>query len=147
MRLIISEKGEKVKVYLASSFELVKTLKNVARILENHGYAITVKWWVRDYKKIDLPDEEWYTRDDVKAISERNFKGIRKADILILVAGNDKARKFNGANIELGYALALRKPCYSMGKLERSAMYVPVLKHVDLAGILETIQNSPSFCG
>lgn len=116
-----------MKVYLASSFDLVTYVSDIAKSLESHGHKITVKWWHKDFKKaIQKPDDEWYKDGQVQDISRRNFEGIETADCLILVAHPNEPKKFNGANIELGYALALKKPCFALGKLERSAMYVPI---------------------
>jgi nucleoside 2-deoxyribosyltransferase len=125
-----------MKFYLASSFDLVERVKKVAEILRKHGHEITCEWWVRDYKDmIWMSDDEWYEHFKVQEISKRNFDAVSKADVLLLVAG-DTPRKFNGANIELGYALALGKPCYSIGKLERSAMYVSVRRREFLDEVL-----------
>jgi len=116
-----------MKVYLASSFELIKYVQDINHALETHGHKVTVQWWHKDFKKaVQKPENEWYEDREVQEISRRNFSGIEEADCLILVAHPTEPRKFNGANIELGYALALKKPCLALGKLERSAMYVPV---------------------
>ena len=117
-----------MKFYLASSFDLVKYVKKLAETLKDTGQEITVEWWRKDYKTLPVPDDDWYENTEVRNISSRNFKGIRDADIFVLVAHPETPKKFNGANIELGYALALGKECFSIGKLQRSAMYVPVKK-------------------
>ena len=116
-----------MKLYLASSFDLVKYVIDIHKVLVSHGHQVTVEWWHKDFKKaIDKPEDAWYQDSQVQQISERNFAGIRDADCLLLVAHPTEPKKFNGANIELGYALALEKPCFALGKLERSAMYMPV---------------------
>lgn len=117
-----------MKFYIASKFGLADRVKKIAAILKAKGHEITVEWWNRDYKKF-MPNEEdelWYHHFKVIEVSKRNFEGIKKADRFLFVAPVDIPTKFNGANIELGYALALGKPCYSLGKLDRSAMYLPV---------------------
>ncbi len=126
-----------MKVYLASSFELIRKVEAIAKTLRDKGHTVTVEWWHKDYKKLPLSDSNWYEDARVKAISERNFRGIREADIFVLVAPTLRGKKFNGANIELGYALALEKPCYSVGRLQRSAMYVPVTKCDSIQEVLE----------
>jgi len=126
-----------MKVYLASSFDLIRKVKAIAETLKEKGHTVTVEWWHRDYKKLPLADVDWYEDIKVKAISKRNFQGIREADIFVLVAPTTTSKKFNGANIELGYALALEKPCFSVGHLQRSAMYVSVTKCDSIEEILE----------
>ena len=74
-------------------------------------------------------------------VKERNFKGIDKADVLILVCPSDKPKKFNGANIELGYAIGKGKIVMSVGLLERSAMYHGVANFSGLDGILIRLKN------
>ncbi len=126
-----------MKVYLASSFDLVKKVEALASVLRKNGNIVTVEWWHKDFKKLPLTDVDWYKDARVTAISERNFRGIREADIFVLIAPTLTSKKFNGANIELGYALALGKPCYSVGHLQRSAMYVPVIKCESIEEVLE----------
>jgi len=126
-----------MKVYLASSFDLIKKVEASAKVLREKGHAVTVEWWRKDYKKLPLADADWYEDPRVAAISERNFRGIRETDIFVLIAPTLTSKKFNGANIELGYALALEKPCYSVGRLKRSAMYVPVIKCGSIEEVLE----------
>lgn len=126
-----------MKVYLASSFDLIKKVDALAKVLREKGHTVTVEWWRKDFKKLPLADVDWYEDARVTAISKRNFKGIREADIFVLIAPTLARKKFNGANIELGYALALGKPCYSVGRLQRSAMYVPVTKCDSIEEVLE----------
>jgi len=126
-----------MKVYLASSFDLIKRIEALAKVVREKGHTVTVEWWHKDYKKLPLADVDWYEDSRVTTISERNFRGIREADIFVLIAPTLTSKKFNGANIELGYALALEKPCYSVGRLQRSAMYVPVIKCDSIEEVLE----------
>jgi nucleoside 2-deoxyribosyltransferase len=126
-----------MKVYLASSFDLTKKVEALAGVLRKNGHVVTVEWWNKDFKKLPLTDVDWYEDARVTAISERNFRGIREADIFVLIAPTLTSKKFNGANVELGYALALGKPCYSVGRLQRSAMYVPVIKCESMEEVLE----------
>ena len=126
-----------MKVYLASSFDLIKKVDALAKVLREKGHKVMVEWWRKDFKKLPLADVDWYEDARVTAISERNFQGIREADIFVLIAPTLTSKKFNGANIELGYALALGKPCYSVGRLQRSAMYVPVTKCDSIEEVLE----------
>jgi len=131
-----------MKIYIASSFELLPYVKEIAETLENLGHTITRKWWTFDYKTINIPDKEWYKLQEVKKCSLLNFKAIQETDCLLLVAHPFVPKKFNGANIELGYALALGKPCFSIGKLQRSAMYVPVTKCKDLKEFLKWLNGN-----
>lgn len=121
------------KVYLASSFSLIPKVIEVANALESHGHLITVKWWDKDNINIhrekddNLHPENFYGHPACRKIFNRDFEGIRQCYLFILVCG-DTPQKFNGANIELGIALALGKTCCAIGKLENCAMYYPILK-------------------
>ncbi len=131
-----------MKIYLASSFDLKEKVQQVADILEKHGHQITRKWWDKNFKeiiKIEAP--EWFQHPDVVAVAKKNFSAIEAADALILVAPHDRTKKFNGANIELGYALALKKFCFSLGKLEKSAMYVPVTQVTTIEELLDHLDK------
>ena len=117
-----------MKIYLASSFELMTRVRVLAHVLEESGHEITRKWWERDYKTTlgEMGDEEWYSREEVRGVCKANFDAIDHADAVILVCPVGEPRKFNGANVEVGYAIAKGKRVLSFGALERSGMYSPV---------------------
>ena len=133
------------KVYLASKFPFADRVAEIAETLKEHGIEITKDWWNFDYKTLDLPDDEWYRHPDVVRISQENFKAIDRADALVIVANGDDVCKFNGANVELGYAIAKGKPCYSIGKLDRSAMYAPVLQLPSVEAFIDRIREEKEW--
>lgn len=128
-------------VYLASSFDLKSRVISLAEQLKKHGIGVTVEWWNHDFKEIDVPDSEWYNSDKIKWVKERNFKGIDDADAFILVCPDNVCKKFNGANIELGYAIGKGKPVFRYGNVERSAMYHGVGTFADVDGLINRIVN------
>jgi len=103
------------------------------------GHIISVKWWERQHLKNQfamLNTDIFYARPECEYAFHTDLEGIKNSDILILVA-DDKPRAYNGANIELGMALALNKPCYSIGSLENSAMYYTVKKCTTVNNLIE----------
>jgi nucleoside 2-deoxyribosyltransferase len=121
-----------MKAYIASSFGLVPKVERVAAMLEDMGHTITVKWWLpQDRKFKDLlgpkTPEEFYAHPKCRFFFERDFKGVKDADILVFVA-DDVPRAYNGANVELGIALGDGKICFSVGRLDNSALYWLVVK-------------------
>lgn len=120
-----------MKVYLASSFDLKGDVMWLTKRLEEEGHEITVKWWRRDFKQAMgiVCDNSWYSFPEIKEILERNFEGIDNSDVLILVCPLQYSMKFNGANVEVGYALAKGKRVLSFGMIERSAMYWAIERH------------------
>ena len=127
-----------MKVYLASSFDLKEKVQQTACLLELKGVEITRKWWLKDYKNAfgQILDEDWYDREEVKWVSEENFKAIDQAEAVILVCPDDSPHRFTGANIEVGYALAKGKRVLALGMLARSAMYASVEKHRTIDAVL-----------
>ncbi len=136
-------KVDTLKIYVASSFALKEQAQQVAKTLRSQGHVITREWWKKDYKLIQVPDEEWYERSDVLDVAKANYAAIDDADALVLVCPNETAHKFTGANIEVGYALARNKRVMALGKLQRSAMYVPVERYDSLKGLLDSIRLRP----
>jgi len=130
-----------MKVYIASSFQLTEKVIEVSQILWKHGIEVTQAWWKRDYKKMPLSGEAWYNHSDVIAISKKNFDAIDEADAVLLVCPDFTPIRFNGANIEVGYAIAKGKPVYSIGKLQRSAMYVPVKRLNTIDEFLKEVEQ------
>lgn len=117
-----------MKFYLASAFGFTEQVRKLARKLEQRGHTITCRWWIVDFKTaLHIPNnEKWFSQPIIRTIYQRSFKAVEDADILILVA--PEKHKFNGANIEVGMALALHKPVICLGELERSAMYEPLIR-------------------
>lgn len=120
-----------MKIYLASCFNLVDIVQLVADYLKTVGHTITVEWWAKDGfdlrdKKNNMENPEGFYEDPIcKLIYERDYIGVLHSDALVIVAGS-QPKAFNGANVEYGIALAFNKPCFSIGKLDNSAMYYPV---------------------
>lgn len=135
-----------VKIYLASSFDLKDKVGKICSYLENfdikkNKIEITSRWWeFGDKKKFKyMSDDEWYQLPMIEEVYSRAFKGIEEADALILVCPDDKTKKFNGANVELGIALAEGKKILSIGKLERSGMYKDVIRCKGVADIIDEL--------
>jgi nucleoside 2-deoxyribosyltransferase len=137
------------KVYLASSFALIPRVIELANILESHGHRITIKWWEKSKLNVHDEHDTWSpekyftdpeTVENCRKVFERDFNGVEQCDLFILVAGNTP-QKFNGANIELGIALALGKTCMAIGNLENCALYYPVFKYKDIRGLINGIRQ------
>lgn len=144
-----------MNIYIASSFNLIPKVKSVCFFLEQNLHVITEKWWCRPYqvegigeiqtsdlKKVyeDLTPIEFYNKPECKMSFELDFIGVKNADALVFVA-DDKERKYNGANIELGIAIGDNKPCFSIGTLENSVLYYPVKQCRDIAHLISQIHK------
>jgi len=121
-----------MKIYLASNFDLSETVEFISKNLESEGHTITVKWWSKDGfdmrdKKMNQNSNAFYEDKICRMIFERDFEGILEADAFVFVA-DFIPRKYNGANVEYGIAIGANKPCFSIGKLENSALYYPIIK-------------------
>lgn len=119
-----------MKCYIASSFDESSTCESVYSILSHRGVEVPDIWWnirTKDSFK-DNTEEEFYSNSIVQAIAARHWNTLKQVDFVIVVSNLEKERSFTGANVEIGFALALGKPVLSIGKLKRSAMYSPVIK-------------------
>jgi hypothetical protein len=135
-REVVPVAHEAETVYLASSFGLSERVQTVYEALTDAGHRVPDVWWNRDLKELDLPDEEWYEHPDVEAIAERHWESIENSGAYVLVCPADQSKKYNGANVEFGYAHAHGLDCYAVGALERSAMYVPMTRVDTVAELL-----------
>lgn len=122
-----------MRVYIGSSFSLKDRVQKVHDDLIENGHDVPDVWWDESREQANLKDidvaieEDWYRKDIVKKRAKRHFDRIEECDVFVIVAPEGgETKKFNGANIELGYAIATGSECYSVGRLERSAMYEPV---------------------
>ena len=132
-----------MKIYIASSFNLISKVERIAHTLEKEGYEIPVKWWTRlDLKKKfeGMTDEEFYAEPENQFAYNRDFAGVKESEVFLFVA-DDIPRSYNGANVELGIALGDHKPCFSIGNLQKSALYTPVIKCKSILELLTRLQN------
>ncbi len=140
-----------MKFYLASSFKLIDKVEAAAQIIEGWGHSITEKWWKRPYqveglgvvetadlKEIydKLTPEEFYAKPETRMSFDKDYLGILNADVFLFVA-DDKPRKYNGANVELGIALAESKFCACIGVLEKSVLYCTVKRFKAVEEVLD----------
>lgn len=128
-----------LKIYLASSFKYKKQCDMLYEQLTSMGHKIPDVWWNLDSKNMEVTDNFWYNHHATKAISARHFKTIQECDILILVCPISTPGVFTGANVEVGYALALGKPVYSFGFIGRSAMYSDVIRCYTMEALIECL--------
>lgn len=130
-----------MELYLASSFSLIWEIGLVHDTLTAAGHEVPDVWWNEDLKKIRLPEDEWYEDPRVQNISERHWRSIESCDAFVLVCPADEPKKFNGANVELGYAHALGKPLFAVFELERSAMYEPVTRVPSAGALVDALEE------
>lgn len=124
----MGEQQETMRFYLASSFRFVDDVVKLKLWLESKGHKITCEWWHTDFKEVikTSDDKEWFSNPILKVIYRRSVDAITEADALILVS--PEPTKFNGANVEVGIALASSIPVIGYGKIERSGMYEPLVR-------------------
>lgn len=116
-------------VYIASSFRLTPEVEELSTFLESQGFSVTVKWW-RDtslHDKVDtVTDDEFYSDKKTESIYYRDKDGIWIADALVFLV--DGGKRHNGPNVEVGMADAFGIPIFSLGPLERNALYYKVYR-------------------
>jgi hypothetical protein len=137
--------------YIASSFSLKDRIWECHDALQDAGIGVPDVWWDEsreqaDLKVLDVPDPEWYAQEVVLQRAKRHYDAIEGCDLYVIVAPGDRTKKFNGANIELGYAYAQGCVCVCYGQLERSAMYVgpggqPVRQCPNIESLVEVIAD------
>ena len=144
-----------MRIYLASSFKLIDIVKNVSHFLEREGHTITEKWWARPYqveglgaikttdlKKIfdGLTPDEFYAKPECATSYYKDYEGIVTADAFVLCA-TETPRKFNGASVELGIAIGNDITSYSLGNLETSVLFYPVIRCRDLCHLISRLEK------
>lgn len=128
-----------MKIYIASSFSISRSVEFIAAMLEKSGHTITTKWWEhKDLKstiKEEEDDEVFYADPRAEEIYHRDRHGVQDADVLVFIADKEP-RAYNGANIELGWADAWGKPCFSLGKLAKCALYSNTIRCENVGELL-----------
>lgn len=148
-----------MKIYIGSSFTMIPFVEELAQWLEDQGHEITEKWWCRPYQVEDLGEihtselkkiydtlswEEFYGKPETRKSFRLDYQGVTKADLMIYQAG-DTPRKYNGATLEAGIAVAQHKPVLLIGELETSVMFstfTKVRNYPELKKQLELIQSA-----
>jgi nucleoside 2-deoxyribosyltransferase len=134
-----------LNIYLASSFKYKNICEMIREELEEHPielgmFKVPDIWWNIDSKKSNLSVNVWYNQPITKAISARHFQSIKNCDALVLCCPISEEGIFNGANVEVGYALALGIPVYSFGKIAMSAMYSDVIKCYTMESLMDCLE-------
>lgn len=108
---------------------------------------VPVQWWDHSAESHQLKaaayitEDQFYESRSVQATAARDLGGVTVCDVLVLIADPDKETKFNGAAVELGYGLALGKPCYALGRIERSALFAHVRRKRSILDVLVDVER------
>lgn len=89
-----------MKFYIASSLKNEQQVRALSGLLKQAGWEHTYDWTT--HCPLEEPDAE-----TLRSIAEREFEGIRQADVVILLTP-----KGRGTHTEFGIALALQKKIY-----------------------------------
>lgn len=131
------------EVYLGSSFSLTERVERVHEALLENGHYVTDMWWDNAALSNEHPaagTDAYYRLPEVEEMARRHFHHLRRCEAFVLVADEDP-RRYNGANIELGYAIAQGVPTFAYGSLQRSAMYHPVGRFDELGSLIEALNG------
>ncbi len=119
-------------------------VEHLSNELMDRGYIITAFWWKwhgKQQLKL-LAREDFYIDNRIKFIKKRDLFAIDECDILVLLADPNEELDFNGANFELGYAVAKGKKVYIIGKLGLCALYSGIMFFSDINEFLEHISGN-----
>lgn len=128
-----------MKFYLASSFKRKQQLETIKNELESLGHVIPDVWWNIDSKDDEMTNRDWHSLPTIKAIAIRHWKSIAECDALILISSEFEYTPFNGANIEVGYAIGKGLPVFTYRLIAKSAMYAPTIECLNLDELLDAI--------
>ncbi|SFC88964.1 hypothetical protein SAMN05443252_107280 [Bacillus sp. OV322] len=92
------EGDEGMKFYIGSSFQNIKQVRHVAKVLTFNGFIHTYDW---------TENERADTLDKLQSIGEEEKQAVTESDFVIILLPGGK-----GSHIELGIALGLGKPLY-----------------------------------
>ncbi|KKK73067.1 hypothetical protein LCGC14_2897530 [marine sediment metagenome] len=113
-----------MKIYVAGKWEERKDVKFLQRQLILLGHEITKDWTVDEegeagYPVINVVEDMW---------------GVKSTDIYVGLFLNN--HNYKGALVELGGALASRKPCYIIGHAMDSCIFIrhPLVRQVATTG-------------
>lgn len=130
-----------MKFYLASSFRLKTRVQEVYEMLKLWGHEVPDIWWNIDAKNSGPTDNRaWAVTPLARVICARHWASIQVSDALIIIADGESETRFTGANVECGFALGRGLPVFSVGQLERSAMYAQVIQAATVDELRELIE-------
>ncbi len=104
-----------MKLYVATGFERADKASEVMEALRSLGHTITFDWTVYRPMVLDgwKPDPE-----QLEGIASEEVEAVKDADALIVLLPGGK-----GTHVELGVALAMRKPVCIFGDEARSVPF------------------------
>lgn len=133
-------KPTKLCVYLASSSQNIENVRALAEFLEAKGITIAHRWWDDIAEAVgrgwscDAELHDTYARRCAHA----DMAAIAACHVLVFL---DSHHKSFGAALEIGYAIALKKPLYVLGNphgriWERLDEWRAVRNQVELVDVL-----------
>lgn len=90
-----------MRLYLAGASKQRAFIANLAGAIERQGHTITHKWWANFCTR-------WTLGRSFSQSAKDDLAGVADCEVLVIVM--DDRTVSPGAHLELGYALALRKP-------------------------------------
>lgn len=107
-------------VYLCARYGRVEEMRAVARVLDAHRVGCCSRWLWTDN------EEEAMTLPARGAMADECLEDIRAADVVVaFTEPADSPYSRGGRHVELGYALALRKPVVILGPVENIFCALP----------------------
>ena len=91
-----------MKIYIATRFTNKEEADRIARILEEKGHEVTVKWWEK-HKPIHEDGYDKHVKLAMQYAIE-DLKGVKKCDVFILLTTPGIG---SGMHVELGAAIIL----------------------------------------
>lgn len=90
-----------MKIYLAGASKQRAFIARLANLAEAQGHTITHRWW-------DCFTSRWTLNHTFEDAARADLAGVATCEVFVVVL--DDVIHSPGAHLEMGYALALRKP-------------------------------------
>jgi nucleoside 2-deoxyribosyltransferase len=121
------------KVYIAAPSQLQLKCRSVKRSLELHGHKVTSRWI--DHNDLYSPSFEVQQAGAIVDLED-----VAEADIL-LAFNPDEFRNSGtgGRHVELGYAIALKKPILLIGERTNVFHYHPLVTFIPDGDFLKAV--------
>jgi nucleoside 2-deoxyribosyltransferase len=129
-----------VKLYLAGRYTRKHEIAGHAATLRAVGHEVTATWFEEPHgPQVQLAD---VTEAELCMYAARDLEEIRAADIFVLYSESDQTyNRRGGRHVEHGFALALGKNIFVVGKRENIFHYLPMTQHFEsTAALLEALR-------
>ncbi|MCP4601697.1 MAG: hypothetical protein GY847_14480 [Proteobacteria bacterium] len=137
-----------MNIYLSASYARREEMERYARVLYQHNIEVVSRWVFQENEELEteLRQDGLEAHPNVcNQIARDDLDDIQQCDMFVMFTDGPDQTSYGGRHVEMGFALALRKPVLICGPIENvfQMLDTKVKRVSGIEGVIEwVIANS-----